>query len=298
MSSKGRWISPDEYYWTTDGYFNALPDMTPELLGSIREATGGSFHDLSFVEQSRTLGIPVEQVSPYEMCQQFPSLSECLHHSVERFAQEYFARQGWIGDYLEGAPIHFILSAMRRAAESQGIKGHRTYDPTTVTWMVHRTDVEPQELQILKQIVNEFDDLHLEQEYGQWKADVLARKSYVPLPKVANPKSLTLEIILTSRAMFDDDQWLNLIKLSVLGFHGFGWPDLTLSKEGEIVFIEVKQAADKFTIRQPYWWRNICRPLGFQMKGLQVSPSLRQSARRICAGFPNKSNNVTDSASI
>ncbi|MGH7801215.1 MAG: hypothetical protein ACREOW_11425 [Thermodesulfobacteriota bacterium] len=58
-----RWIAPDEYFWTPDGFFTVIEGVTSSMLQQIRAKTGGSFYALSLVDQCKLLGVRYERIT-------------------------------------------------------------------------------------------------------------------------------------------------------------------------------------------------------------------------------------------
>ena len=53
----------------------------------------------------------------------------------------------------------------------------------------------------------------------------------------------------------------------------YGWPDLTLFKDGEALFIEVK-TTDRLSIHQINIWERILKPLDINMSVIHLKPNL------------------------
>lgn len=280
--SGGRWIAPDEYFWTPDEFFKASSDMTPELLNEIRARTGSSFYTLSLVEQCSLLGVAYEKLHPADMeraCVERPlDGTQC----VEEFSFNYFANAGWAGDCGEGSSLHLLMHVVRSLLEEQGIMYHnywyRALSRKGCPNGIHmRALIDEGEAKLIEHEANSIlEPSRLAATYDAWS---LKPRNY-PLPRKANAEMFPLRDFLAVCAALTPANLASMVKLDVLGYRGAGWPDLTLQKQSHLRFVEVKQGTDKFTHRQAYWIRNYAIPLALDFQVLHVEPSMKIGLRK------------------
>jgi hypothetical protein len=289
LNSKGSWIAPDEYFWTPDPYFEVMESMSPQLLQQIRAATGGSFHDLKLIEQCELLGLTYARYDPALMVAEYPELTKLLNGKVEAFALHYFNEIGWQGDCLEGSAFHFISQLIIKLCQKEGLYCHGTWyaerhvkENYSCAFLENgfcqRNEVSKNELAALTQLIATIGEDMLEGIYSEWCLDHRAAlvNRGVSLPRVANSSTFSFETLLLTWRGFGFNNWVELCRLQLLGYGGKGgWPDLTLWKDGQLRFVEVKQASDKFTERQPSWVRNFARPMGLNVEVMHIIKRLK-----------------------
>jgi len=278
-----RWTAPDEYFWTPDRYFEAFKTMTPELLREIRAKTFGCFYDLSLDDQCSLLGVKYCRKHPADMQVTCSDRALTSIDSVERFAFDFFRNQGWTGDTFEGFAILLLLFKLRRNLEAQDIKLHNYYyrslSKSHFPNNIYKRDgIDPDESKIIDWEV-EFilQDRGRQATYEQWHK---LHKSFT-IARNVTPEKFSIESFFAVCDGLTSSVLSRITHLMVMGYLGAGWPDLTLQRNKELSFVEVKQGSDKFTHRQAYWIRNFAVPLGLDFTVLHVTPSLKVGLRRL-----------------
>ena len=261
------WFPPDEYYWTPDSFFTTCDEMSPELLNEIRVRTGGCFFDLNLVQQCKVLGVPLEVIDASKMGAGKVAIQNIGKRGgipIELFALDCFKAQGWDGDRCEGASFFIISHAVRALVE----KAKVAYHPQE--WKANRKPririrLESHESDVLDKAVEQLNDALLD----EWYQCALKTPHKAVIPKGA-AAGLTLSQVLACWKALGAEEVRRFCELQMLGFNGMGWPDLTLHRGCKVQFVEVKKAGDKFTHRQPYWFRNFARPMGWDVKVLNL----------------------------
>lgn len=286
----GRWIRPEEYFWTSDDFFNVIKGMTPELLAAIRAATGGAFHSLPLAAQCEILGLPIERVDPLAIYSRNALQQDIITDCVEEFVLDLHRKDGWEGDRLEGASLMFFCNVAKKMAVKRGVRFNLHYDKPFPQDQVDAKRQGGLTKDELKELASMYEELNDESEVERILEIVKAREED-KTPVIALPKGsathLTTDGLLRAWRSLDISAWVKLFELGALGYSTFGWPDLTLTKNGRLKFVEVKQGSDKFTMRQPYWWRNIGRPMQFNVSVAHVTPTLSETRRRLLATKPS-----------
>lgn len=258
---------PDEYFWTPDEFFETDDEMTPDLLREIRACTGGCFFYLTLAEQCQILGVQLDIKSAIELAGGEVSIENIGKRggtAIELFALKCFQSQGWNGDRCEGATFFLISDVVREYVE----KAKVAYHPHE--WRANRkprvrVKLTTQETEILDKAIDQLD----ESQFAKLYELSLKEPAKVILPRAAG-SGLTLDHVLGCWRALKAHEIRQYCELHMLGFHGMGWPDLTLHRNSEMLFVEVKQKNDKFTHRQPYWFRNFARPMGWNVKVQQI----------------------------
>lgn len=255
MKGQGSWFAPDEYFWTPDGFFTINDEMSADLLKAIRARTGGCFFDLTLTEQCQLLGVQLDIVKASDLGEGKASLKNVGRRggtSIESFALEYFKSLGWDGDRNEGEAFHVISEAVREFVESSKVAYHPQEWKTNRKPRV-RTKLTSRESNVLDQAVKQLDETQL----TWWPPGDRERGVTTP------------QVVKCWQALGEQDVY-RFCERQMLGFNGKGWPDLTLHRNKELRFVEVKKDNDKFTHRQPYWFRNFARPMGWAVKVLNI----------------------------
>lgn len=267
MKGHGLWFAPDEYFWTPDGFFTVNDDMSPSLLKEIRARTGGCFFDMTLTDQCRLLGVQLDIVEASELAESkvpFQNIGKRGGTAIELFALECFKSQGWEGDRCEGAAFFVISHAVREFVE----KARVAYHPQE--WKMNRkprirTSLDPHESDVLDKAIEQLNELQL----AKWYQCALKTPHKAVIPKGA-ASGLTLAHVLSCWQVLGAQGVHRFCERQMLGFNGMGWPDLTLHRNKEMRFVEIKKDKDKFTHRQPYWFRNFARPMGWEVKVLNI----------------------------
>jgi hypothetical protein len=281
LQSPGPWIGPDEYFWTPDSFFEAMPSVTPELLSEIRAKTFGCFYHLGLAEQCDLLGMRYQKRHPADMDQASTNPPLKASDPVEKFSFDFFNNQGWTGDLDEGASIHLLLHTLRKRLEASGIRLHnmwyRSLDKSLYPGGIYQRDcIDAHESALIDHEVSSvLKQPNLVAAYELWCRD----PRDFPLARKVNPVTFPLDHFLSVCEGLTQPVLSSMVDLVVLGYLGMGWPDLTLQKHGELAFVEVKQGQDKFTHRQAYWIRNFAVPLALDFTTLHVMPSIKVGLR-------------------
>lgn len=261
-----KWIAPDEYFWTPDGYFTVFADMRPELLATIRAATGGSFYDLPLERQCELLKIPYLRVTRRSLAVEETKWERAGKKAgipIEEFALNSFKSQGWEGERYEGKAIGILIAIVGDLVGRRGIKYFPgEWEPNSLP--IVRERLSSAELDALSNATNTLSTAFV-QSYC---------RSAHPNPlfqgRIFCADEEIVETACEISTRFATTAIQSICHRVMLGFGGRGWPDLTLYREGELRFVEVKQKRDKFTHRQPYWVRNFALPLGLNVEVLHV----------------------------
>lgn len=278
--AKGKWIAPDEYFWTPDSFFEVGDSVTPQLLREIRSKTLGCFYDLSLAEQCALLGVKYRRMHPAEMVEVCANPPLDAADRVEKFSFDFFTNQGWTGDSYEGATIHLLLFILRRNLEAQGVKLHNYWygglSKTIYPGGIYKRErIEPHETEIIEWEVD-----FVKGKAGRNAAYELWRLHYQSFPmRHLSPEKFLREHFQAVCEGLSQPVLNNITTLMVMGYLGAGWPDLTLQREKALNFVEVKQGADKFTHRQAYWIRNFAVPLALDFTVLHVTPTIKVGLR-------------------
>jgi hypothetical protein len=196
---------------------------------------------------------------------------------VEEFSFDFYKNQGWAGDSGEGASLHLLSFVLRRRFNTLDLKYHNSYyrdlSPKVFPHRVYkRENIESHELEIIAHEASSLLDYsNLLDAYELWNTHFQS----FPLPRKVNRNNFSLDDFLSVCEGLTKPFLSSIATLNVMGYGGAGWPDLTLQKDAELKFVEVKQSQDKFTDRQAYWIRNFAIPLGLDFKVLHVAPSIK-----------------------
>jgi hypothetical protein len=281
LESPGKWIGPDEYFWTPDTFFDVFPSMTPELLREIRDKTGGCFYGLSLTEQCALLGVKYDRAHPADMADVCANPSLDASSSVEAFSLDFYRNQGYAGDLGEGASICLLAHVLRKRLEAKNIKFHKLWYPAMDKsvfpgGIYQRHKIAPHERDVIRDEVEwVLRPSNRAALYKLWSGD----PREFPLRRQLNVKTFPKDHFHAVCEGLTDDRLISIAELNLMGYGGGGWPDLTLQKDGVLKFVEVKQGGDKFTHRQAYWIRNFAIPLKLDFKVLHVVPSIKVGLR-------------------
>ncbi|EJM38389.1 VRR-NUC domain-containing protein [Pseudomonas sp. GM33] len=271
----GEWIAPDEYFWTPDSFFWAVKFMSADLLAEIREKTGGSFYSLSLRQQCELVGIEYLSKHPRDMSETIGRRSYV--DSVESFSLDFFKSSGWSGEMFEGSTIQMLSFWARKILEKKGVRyngfyyGDLLFADKSSKGIFRRSSISEPELSVINEVLSILNIEKISEIHSTWVKNV---KKF-PLPRNVTPDVLDIVHLESVWSGISNEIFKRILLRQILGFNGLGWPDLTLQKNGNLKFVEVKQADDKFTHRQAYWLRNFARPLGLNMSVLHVTHSLK-----------------------
>lgn len=256
QASRGWWIAPDEYFWTPDKFFMAMPDMSAGLLQEIRSVTGGSFYDLPLSEQCSLLGASYSALDSTESAPKQATVEDSVLHRLRG--------DGWDGERGEGAAFNLAAWSVRRLMEKAGA----TYWP--LRWLsqqpAQERTLESTEVAALRAVVTKLRDDDIAATFSLWKR----APQMIGLSTAANKFGVALDQVLKVWHAMGSKRLIDLCTLEMRGFGTVGWPDLTLHKAGSLRLIEVKSKKDSFTRGQAYWFRNIARPLKWDVEVLHV----------------------------
>lgn len=278
--SHGRWIAPDEYFWTPDGFFTAVEGMSSDLLKEIRNKTGGCFYSLPLKEQCKTIGIEYICKHPREM-QHETGGNLSFSESVERFALDYYRYGGWSGESHEGSGIHILLYWARKILEKNEIRYNGSYyadifhKDRSTKGMFRRYEISESDHKIIDEVLLNLTPDKVSEIYAIW----VKFPHKFPAQRGLTPSSYKESHLLNVWNGLPDGLFKKFVEQSLLGYLGAGWPDLTLSKIKQSKFVEIKQTSDKLTHRQTYWIRNFARPLGLDASVLHITHSLKKQLK-------------------
>jgi len=263
-----RWIAPDEYFWTPDGFFTVIEGVTPSMLKQIRAKTGGSFYELSLEDQCKLLEVRYERITAASLAAGGVPLDNVGHRggmAIEEFAFQSLGAQGWRGSWREGSGISYIVFLVQRLVNGKGIRFYpNVYDTSqfntsgVVAPPFVREVLSDKETHILWTAIREVTDGLLEDLYKE-------------LPSLDRTGLLSLAQLLDIWHIFGQEGIYRICARAMLGFYSYGgWPDLTLHRDGKIRFVEVKKGSDKLNRNQSYWVRNFALPLDWDVVVLNV----------------------------
>lgn len=279
------WQNPQEMYWTPDRDWLKIKTVSPELLEIIRSKTNGCFHNHNLQTQCDILEVPYRTLSVEDLLSADGNISPPPQMGIETIALRHFHLEGWIGERFEGSTIKLMLLFLEENAKDTvsrnfGVvktrKNSRGQTVRSVTRTIEdlmniKAELDANQDSLIANSFAEYFPAKLADIYKWWEA----RHQNLPLPKGATPDLFKEEdFIALSNAIGREKMWEH-VKLSQSGFGGSGWPDLTLAKNGQVKFVEVKLNSDKFTWWQPYWIRNVARQLGLDVSVLHVKGKIR-----------------------
>jgi hypothetical protein len=237
-------ISPREYFWTEDNAFRTW-GAGPEMLGKIRDATGGSFFRLGLDKQCQLLDVPIRTVTKTEIGKE-------AGKAIEEAVLDWYRAQDWVGDRSEGAFFLGLNAYCRRRFDEN-------FDDEAMTteFMLSAR---------YRRMLNWIPEM-----FASVSRDEVLKSKHFKLGMFRDPKLVRAN----ARTYWDcvsKPQLDRLIAFIPSGQFTNGWPDLMLAHPatGKFQLVEVKQKGDSFTHRQAYWLRNIWRPLGWPFYVLKV----------------------------
>lgn len=224
LESPGKWIGPDEYFWTPDKFFEASPSMTPELLREIREKTGGCFYGLSLLEQCALLGVKYERSHPADMADSCENPPLDASSSVEAFSFDFYRNQGYAGDRGEGASINLLAHVLRKRLEANHIKFHKLWypdlDKSVFPGRIYQRDkIATHEREVIcdevEWVLRQSNRAAL---YKLWSGD----PREFPLSGQLNAKTFTKDHFLAVCEGLTHDRLISIVELNVMGYGGAG----------------------------------------------------------------------------
>jgi len=284
-ASAGRWVAPDEYFWTPQNFFTALPATLHPYIAEVRERTGGSFHSLPLPEQARVLGIeyssmPITELGVGDRSPERASPKTGVEFDVLR----HFERNGWSGEACEGSTFMLAKYLIHSAMAERGIQFPAT-DPLTHAPIVDRQLSGEERLELerassrltLSSLIGAYREyrstrgvrtVHTMVSRRDREAGVRERP-FLQMPQAAN--DLKEEQIEACWDALGYERIRDVCELWMRGYGGAGWPDLTMGNGQKLRLVEVKRKADKFTLPQTYWVRNIAKPMRWPVEVLHVT---------------------------
>ena len=184
--------------------------------------------------------------------------------AIETFALECLEINGWKGDRTEGSIFFFISYAVRAILKKMKVAYQpRDIPPIDLTRI--RNSLNTRESDALDKAIEQLSDEQFKAYHNQMLKD--PRIFFLPKP---GPQ-LTVDRLIEGWRCIGEDQIRRFCERQMFGFGGYGWPDITLYREGQFRFVEIKKRGDIFTPAQPMWFRNFARPLGWDVQVLEIS---------------------------
>jgi len=264
-------LDPASVYWTEDKHWLTHEKFTPEFLQLVRDLTGGpSFHNFGIKKQCALLGVPYIAKTPREMADEVPDLIEFASSRVEDFALHYYKYHGWQGEPHEGLSVNFFTNQVQQYCIARDVYTHG-YSRSIVMRSSPNVprEIGERELSLVRQAVH-YCYTNLEQTFKEASARsvsfITKKQAYIPL---------TLEQFITMCHVIGKELFYKMCAFYMNRFVFPSLPDLTIYKDGELAFIEVKQKNDRFTSRQPHWIKDAAQPMGLKVSVLHITDSIK-----------------------
>jgi len=220
----------------------------------------------------------------------------------EQAVLDSYKRDGWCGTCGEGDVLFFLLQCMSYKDIPLSVCGHDIYKKNKegireiagrkrrgITYNIyaelsisaHRRRGDLREWGDLNDRLTDLENITAE-EVGENFDRITSSPKYWGLGEKGGLGDInyysrfTREMIIGFSESFDRDQLVCLAKSLAVYKDGyrlsFGWPDLTMFKDGRVIFREVKANKDKLRENQEQLILEILKPLGFDVKLIKLKP--------------------------
>ncbi|GEM_PF-2397120 len=273
--------SPEAIVRVSNEELRKINDIGKKEIQEIRQQYGPPLIGWPVDEQCKFLGIPYQKLKAKWDGHGFDRFNwYCEHKNKWVYPEDYvlnsYIADGWQGVNCEGRFIHTILKLLTQ----DKLDGYWCLDYFYLTESARYSDENliHHQKRIQKSIPNfqasTEKDLIERFEYcknPQPKNDEYGR----PMPCFHHATNWPTDLIVNAYRALGREVLSEILKLLIAGGEKrkYGWPDLTLVKNGTIKFIEVK-TRDRLGKAQIDLWDSILKPLGFDVTVVQLTPQL------------------------
>lgn len=273
--------SPEAIVRVSNEELRKIDGIGNRAIQEIRQQYGPPLVGWPVDEQCKFLGIPYQKLKAKWDGHGFHKFNwYCEHKKGWVYAEDYvlnrYIADGWQGVNCEGRFIHTILKLLTQ----NELSGYWTLDYFYLSESAHWSDENLRHHQ--KRLQESIPNLQASTE-----KDLIERFEYCKNPQpVRNEYGCLIscfhhatnwptDLIVDAYRALGKEVLLEILRLLMTGGEKrrYGWPDLTIVKNGKIKFVEVK-TTDRLGKNQIELWDSILKPLALDVTVVQLKPQL------------------------
>lgn len=266
--------SPEAIVRVSNEELRKIDGIGNKAIQEIRQQYGPPLVGWPVDEQCKFLGIPYQKLKAKWDGHGFDRFNwYCEHKKDWVYPEDYvlnrYIADGWQGVNCEGRFIHTILNLLTQ----NKLDGYWCYDYFYLTGSADYYQKRLQESIPNFQVSTE-KDLIERFEYcknPQPERDEFGR----PTPRFHHATNWPTDLIVDAYRALGKEVLFEILRLLMVGGEKrrYGWPDLTIVKNGQVKFVEVK-TRDRLGKAQIELWDCILKPLSLDVTVVQLKPQL------------------------
>lgn len=273
--------SPEKIVRISNEELRKINGIGNKAIQEIRQEYGPPLIGWPLDEQCKFLGIPYQKLKAKWDGHGFDRFNwYCEHKNKWVYPEEYvlnrYIADGWQGVNCEGRLIHTILKLLTQ----DKLDGYWCLDYfySTEAACFSENSLKHDQKRLQKSMPNfhASTETDLIERFEYCKNPQLEHDEFGrPMARFYHATDWSTDLIVNAYRAIGKDVLLEILKLLMLGGEKrrYGWPDITIVKDGKIKFVEVK-TRDRLGKLQIEMWDCILKPLSLDVTVVELKPQL------------------------
>lgn len=266
--------SPEAIVRVSNEELRKIKGIGNKAIQEIRQEYGPLLLGWPVGEQCKFLEIPYQKLKAKWDGHGFDRFNWYCEHKKdwvypENYVLNRYIADGWEGVNCEGRFIHTILNLLTQ----DKLDGYWCYD---YFYLTGSSDYYQKRLQASIPNFQASTEKDLIERFEYCKNPLPDRDKYGhPTPRYYHATDWSTDLIVDAYRALGREVLFEILKLLIAGGEKrrYGWPDLTIVKNGQIKFVEVK-TRDRLGKAQIDLWDCILKPLALDVTVVQLKPQL------------------------